>query len=352
MVTAIFPVNISSNAFWSSPQGLSCTEKFIRMVGGIQGIDHGIVVTKDPDISLIAKQYGLEIEHNVPCETVNGPRSFEEIVSLGQRFEKICPHSLDAVLLIDHRNLLLTAHDIYRAFRIREQASGAGVISLKYCRDYPCQYRSYSTFLGTATFHFKSQDMKAEGPGSIQVHPHSVILKRDGYGKITVTANPDGRSCRLSLSTQNPAPDNIMVCIIPFDNHGPKYDLCQEILLFSPFFEMKSELDIGTHSGIILNLTIPSVSGEYDTVKCFSPPNAPWELSLSGSEIRVKESRVAMQGRQQFPMAYEFDGSLCFLEKARLLGAATPSPMPFLLGDACIVSDWVDYWYTATVSSA
>jgi CMP-N-acetylneuraminic acid synthetase len=350
MVTAIFPVYVSSNPFWSSPRGLSCVDEFLRMVGRVKEIGRGIVATKDPEIFRIAEQNGFEVERNFVPERINGPRSFDQFISLAKRFNGICSNPSDAILMIDHRNLLLTANDISQACRTHAQAPGLGVVSLTFCKDYPCQYKAYSIFLGAGTFHFAPPDTKDEESGSRLADPRHMTWRRGDYGEVTLAVNPEGAACRISFSSREPAPERIVARIIPFDCHGPKYKLSRELLLFPPFFKTFVDIDINAFPGMIVLLSVPSMSGEYDTVELFTPPNAPWELSPSESVVRDMKTCESMCGRQQFPSTYVFDGSFCILGRNHLFETETSLPMPVILSDSCIVSDWVDYWYTATAS--
>ncbi len=313
-------------------------------------IGRSIVVTKDPEIFRIAEKNGMEVECNFFPERINGPRSFDQFISLGKRFDKICSNPSGAILMIDHRNLLLMADDISRACRIHAQAPGVGVVSLTFCKDYPCQYKSYSIFLGAGRFHFAPLDPKREESGSRPAKPHHMTWKRSDCGKVTLVVNSEGAACRISVSSRESTPEKIVARIIPFDGHGPKYELSRELLLFPPFFKTLVDIDINAYPDMLVLLTVPSVSGEYDTVEIFTPPNAPWELSPSESVVRDTKTCESMYGRQQFPSTYVFDGSFCILGKNHLFETETSSPMPVILKDSCIVSDWVDYWYTATAS--
>jgi hypothetical protein len=83
-------------------------------------------------------------------------------------------------------------------------------------------------------------------------------------------------------------------------------------------------------------------------VEIFTPVNAPWELGGSGSTVVNTKTHEPMFGRQQFPPAYTYDGSLCILGVKHLPEKMTSVPNPLILKDSCIVTDWVDYWYTIT----
>jgi len=316
----------------------------------VKDVEKNIVATKDPEIFRIAEQNGLEVECNFFSEHINGPRSFDQFISLGKKFNRIFSNPSDAILMIDHRSLLLTADDISQACRTHARAPGVGVMSLTFCRDYPCQYKSYSTFLGAGTFHFAPPDPKREGIGSRPAIPRHMTWETGDYGKVTMEVNSEDAACRMSFSTREPVPEKIVARIIPFDCHGPKYELSSELLLSPPFLKTFVDIDTTAYLGMIVLLTIPSVSGEYDTVEFFTPPNAPWELSPSESAVRDSKTCESMYGRQQFPSTYVFDGSFCILGRNHLFGTATSLPMPVILKDSCIVSDWVDYCYTTTAS--
>jgi hypothetical protein len=55
-----------------------------------------------------------------------------------------------------------------------------------------------------------------------------------------------------------------------------------------------------------------------------------------------------MFGRQQFPSSYTYDGTLCLFGKNHFEKKVISDPIPLILKDSSIVTDWIDYFYVTT----
>jgi hypothetical protein len=349
MFTGILPIRIEQNPFWSSSVGLECIKKFLRICTRISGIDQFIVITKDLRVCRLAEQESLKVSGVDIPGSINRPYTFEQTRSLARNFLGFCSNETDALIVVDHRNLFLTAEDIVRANTAHQNAPEAGVVSLAFCRDHPCQCRSYRIFLGCVIIRFEGSSMKKGVSESLQInHLDEMICKAQSPGKITTKVSSNGKRCLISLYAENLPCGNFIAQILPFDQNGPLYKKSQEIFAKTPEHEILLEIDPAQFMGIIFIYTMLSQSGEYDAVEIFSPESAPWELGESVPTVFSKQSNEPMIGRQQFPAAYTYDGSLCILGEKHLPAKSISNPFLLILKDSSIVTDWVDYWYTVT----
>ena len=353
MLTAILPIRIDKNGFWSSSRGLSCIETFLNTCKLISDINQFVVITQDDRVCRLAEQKGMEVSNAEIPGSIDRPNTYDQTRILANNFQNFCNNESDALIIADNRNLLLTADDIYRALKAYEHNPENAVISLGFCRDYPCQFRSYSTFLGCEIIRFDTPSQKNENSGRIHIdYPLEQICGAKSHAQIVFSLSTKGDHLCISLCRKKFPKKNYIARIIPFDTKGPLYEQSRETYI--PSFEYKIELDIDTAkvTGIIFILTMPSLSGEFDSVEIFAPSNAPWELEGPGTTVVDMKTHEPMYGRQQFPLAYTYDGSLCILGARYLIEKATSDPKPIILENSCIVTDWVDYWYTASEQSS
>ena len=349
MLTAILPIRIDQNPFWTSSRGIECVENFLETCKRISEIDRFIVITRDDPIHLSAKHHSMEISTIDIPGSADRPYTFKQTRSLARDFQNFCKNQTDTLIIADHRNLFLSADDVVKAIAVYQQNSEAGVISLAFCRDYPCQYRSYFAFLGCVIMRFD----KPEGKDGSSDIPQTGLLGQitcqlDSHGEITISVSTNGPRSLISFVSQNLPQGSLVAQLLPFDQGGPRYGQSREIFVPTPEYETQLNIDLAQLSGIIFILAMPAQSGEYDTVEVFAPENAPWELGGSGATVVNTKTHKPMFGRQQFPPAYTYDGSLCILGSKHLPYKSTSIPSPFVLKDSCIVTGLVDYWYTVT----
>ena len=349
MFTAILPIRIEQNPFWCSSIGLECIKKFLIICTRISDIDQFIVITQDHRVCRLAEQQGMKISNVGIPGSINRPYTFEQTRSLARNFLSFCSNQADALIIVDHRNLFLTADEVASAHTAHQQASESGVASLAFCLDHPCQCRSYRIFLGCVIIHFEGSSIKKRISDSLQInHLSEMTCKAQSPGKITTTVSTNGPRCCVSFYSENLPCGNFIAQTLPFDQNGPLYKKSQEIFVKTPEHETLLEIDPAQLTGIIFIYTMLSQSGEYDTVEIFAPENAPWKLGESAPTVFSKCSHEPMYGRQQFPPVYTYDGSLCILHTKHLSNESMSNPSPLILKDSCIVTDWVDYWYTVT----
>ena len=349
MLTAILPIHINQNPFWSSATGLECIENFIKTCKQISEIDRFVVITHDVPVCCLAEKYGMEIVSVDIPGILNLPYTFEQSRSLARNFRKSCIKQNDAIIIVDHRNLSLSVDDITEALIAHQQNPEAGVISLAFCRDYPCQWKSYFKFLGCVVINFEELGIMDEVSNIHRAGSNrGVTCHTKDDGEITISLSTNGPRCCISFYSPNKARESFVAQILPFAKNGPLDGQSREILVTKPEYETLLDIDATQITGMISILTMPSQAGEYDTVEIFTPPNASWELGGSGSTVASTKTHEPMFGRQQFPSAYTYDGSLCILGVGHLPEKMTSVPNPLILKNSCIVTDWVDYWYTVT----
>lgn len=343
MITALLPICIKHNSFWSSTQGLKSIDDFLGICIKIKQITNIIVISQDVAVYDLAKKYNIEINRTFNHDNNNRQYSFEQIRALAINAEKHFHTNMEAVLILDHRNLFLTVDYIIEAISLYKQNSESGVISLSYCWDYPCQYKSFYNFLDCVIFNF-DQEFKINK----SLKRCLLNLSEDIVSEIDISISNQSKQCEISFHNDKNSHKNYIAKIIPFDIKGPHYKLARECYVSTCEYKTHLESNNKNFTGIIIILTIPSRSGEYDAVEVFTPENAPWELSGAGATVIDIKKNVRMFGRQQFPAMYTFDGSLSILGKKHLDKTEIVNPYPLILKKSCIVTDLVDYLYTTT----
>ena len=353
MLTAILPVRTEHNSFWNSSKGMECIDKFFNSCACISDIDQYVVITQDESVCRLAEQQGMQISNVAIQGNPDRPYTFEQTRSLAQNFQNFCKNQSDALIVADHRNLNLTADDIIKFHKVYQKNPDNGLISLAFCRDYPCQLKTFFTFLGCTIIRIEKHCAKNGNSNKLQPYfPTKPTCISNDPAKIMVSASVDGSSCNISFSTKHLPVNNFIAQVIPFSQNGPQYEESQEIFVESPDHEMKLEIDPACIKGVIFIFTVPSQSGDYDTMELFTPENASWELGDSVSAVISKKNQKPMYGRRQFEPAYTYDGSLCILVAKHLSDKTILNFLPFVLEDSCIVTDWVDYSYTATTQQS
>ena len=349
MLTAVLPIRIDQNPFWFSSRGLECVENFLKTCKRVSEIDRFIVITQHDAVRRLAEQHGMDITTVAIPGGASQAYTFDQTWSLARNFQSLCKKETDALIIADHRNLFLSADDIARAHTVYQQNPEAGVISLAFCRDYPCQYKSYFTFLDCVIMRFDKPEGK-DGSSDIPQTglPGQITYQLEGHGDITISLSSNGPHSHISFVSQNLPRRSLVAQLLPFDEGGPRYEQSREMLVPTSEHGILLDIDTAGLSGIICVFTIPAQSGEYDTVESFAPANAPWELAGPGTTLVLKSTDEPMNGRQQFPPTYAYEGSLCVLGARHLAEKTILDPIPVILEDSCIVTDWVDYWYTFT----
>ena len=345
VLTAILPIRIDQNPFWTSSRGIECVENFLETCKRISDIDRFIVITRDDPIRLSAKHHSMEISTIDIPGSVDRPYTFKQTRSLARNFKNFCKNQTDTLIIADHRNLFLSVDDITEALVAHQQNPETGVISLAFCRDYPCQWKSYFKFLGCVVINFEELGIMDEVSNIHRAGSNrGVTCHTKDDEDIAISVFIDGPRYGISFRTQRQIQESFVSQIIPFDANGPQYSQSHVLHISTPEYETQIDIDSVKLTGMIFILTRPSQSSEYDSVELFTPPNAPWELGKTGNVVFNTETNEPMIGRQQFPPTYTYDGSLCILVGSKQLEEESfPDLTPFTLKESCIVTDWVDY---------
>lgn len=344
MLTAVMPVYIKENMFWSSDRGIACIDGFLSWLATISEIDRMFILSPDDQVGQLAKTHNLKVLHSKDFEAVNGQYTFAQIVDMAKNVIRISPDSIEDLTIVDHRNLLLTPNDFMKALNIYRQHSQAGVISLTPCQDHPCQFRSYSTYVGCNIFHFQGKQPYCTSNGApLPGSKQTIESTRSDLKNITLTVHFKNQSWGFEISCLTPIPQGLIAYVLPFTDEGPLYNKFCELCISTAKTAFSLELENNILGGVIVTFVVADSSGIYDTVECFTPENADWELGAFGSMVVDKNNHLPIQGRQQFSPVYSYDGSIFIVNASRLHPAEEMNPVPVILNRSCIVTDWVDY---------
>ena len=348
MLTAILPVYIKEKSFWAGSRGLKCIDDFFKTCSQVKEIYNYIVLSRDDAVCNLAEKYNIEVEKTLICGSINRPYTFEQTLALSLGFKNYCKKKSDALLVLDHRNLFLTKDDILNAVSLYNRNPESGVISLAFCKDYPCQYKSFYNFLDCIIFNFNKQykSSKLFYKSHVDLSIKNAC-KTKGFEKINIEISVKRPHYKFSFHNENQNQGAYLAQVIPFNIDGPQYDESRTIYVTANEFQELLEFNNVKITGMIVILTSPSRTGEYDTVEVFTPQNASWKLSGKGIEVMDRKKHNPMLGRQQFPEMYTFDGSLCVLGKNQLKENSKANLIPLILKRSCIVNDLVDYLHVS-----
>jgi hypothetical protein len=350
MFTAVLPIRVDQSSFWSSSKGIECIEEFLEKCVRLERIDKFTVITDDQRVKQIAERKDMEtLDFSIPGN-IKKPYSFEQFEALICSYNSFIVDDISDLIIADHRNLLLTFDDLSRAIEAYLQAPEKGLISVAVCRDYLCQLKSYSNFLGCQILRTSEQGINTKISKSLQINLSGEVQCIEGIpAEISTEVSLTSPRIRVSFLCRKLYTKKVVAQIMPFDRNGPIYGKTKEISIIDSFQDIRLNVKAEDLAGFIFIFTMPSKSGEYDTVELFTPENASWELGDSVSTVFNKVSHEPLINRQQFPMAYGFEGSLCILDMHHFSKDTIRNPVPWPLEKSHIVTDWIDYWHTATI---
>lgn len=348
MITAILPVYSDKNPFWSSPEGLGCIDAFLASCRRIDEFDKILVITSDRSVESIAQKNGLEFRQMEARFNIDRQYTLEDSWRLAGRFQSLCNDLTDGLIIIDHRNCLVTQKTIRHAVSVFKKSTGISVIGIVPCVDYPIQYQSYYTFSDCVIFNLDTAREK-----SIDTCQNATLsnLAKQAEAQISIKAMKGHElGYRLSFQTEGSDIKEYVVQILPYTENGPDFKKSTEVFISNKVHEVIVDAHKHSWSGMIVILSVPSQTGEYNMVECFSPPRATWKLKTSRQQLFMKKNSKPMNGRQQFPDAYVYDGTFCaFRREALNKDLERLNPIPVILPRSRIVMDWVDYYYTVAV---
>lgn len=347
MISAILPIHITENPFWSSLTGLDLIKQFFDKVNAVERINEWIILTSDNSILQIAGEYDRAITIHIDNLRVQDRSyTFEECMLFAKKCVSSSKKKNNRFMVLDHRNLSLAIDDLKDAIFIHEQSPNCCVLSLSSLRDHPCQFRTFFSFLGCGILHFGVSNLNEKScSDNFQLCYHKYILCRlRDNKKIKFGVSIENSIWSLTISGDIKNSENLVSHIIPFDSGGLLYESAYEILI--PPHEHQIQLDVRLENinGIMIFIVASSRSGAYDTVELFESAESTWKWSGNGYEVINSKTKEPILGRQQFPEAYTFDGSICLL---KLINRTEEFPTHFLpvnIENSCIVTDWVDYY--------
>ena len=344
MFTAILPVRTGENSFWSSKTGLSCIDRYLNIFVGNSFVEQICIVSRDPQVQNLAEKNRTQVVDLTIPGCIDRPFTFEQTMDLACQFKQAWPDATEDLLIADPRNLSFTRKVLKQALEIYLQDPEKILVSLAFCRDHPCQYRTYYIFLGCSIFYCKKEGLKKE-KSEQQTLRLSDISKSifNGLERIDVSVHFQETTCYISVACRKKSIHGLVAQIIPFNGQKPLYEQSLELFIEDEAFKNLPGLDADSIDGVIVTLLAPDTSGAYDVIEYFTPEKADWELSFIDNVIRDKKAHTFIQGRQQFSPAYTYDGSLCLFHKDRINRTELPELVPFISSNSFIVSDWIDY---------
>ena len=339
-ITAVFPIRTAGNEFWSSPEGLSCIEKFLSSFRHTQGIDRFVVNTDEAAIVSMSRKNEMDFTSVAIPGCVDSPYTYKQSRRFAESLFTSGTPSSDVLIIVDHRNLLLHPEDIEKAVHVFRDELAARVLSLTLCREYPCQYRSFYDFLGCVVLKFG--EAEKTGTKGAQVSDR-VTINCKKYGKLTVSYSMSFSEARMLFQSEKPELTRYAARMVPFDASGLQHNDYRELFISEPRFGTQIKFDTISPSGMVLFLSIPSRTGEYDAVEIFAPSNAPWRLGGDGDRVVDAKTLQPLLGRQQFSAIYAYDGSICVFSKDAFSIRDERDPIFIILENTCFTSDRVHY---------
>lgn len=348
MIKAIIPIYIKNNSFWSSSKGLDLIDIFIKKLKKVKEIESIVVLSEDNAVKILASKYDLAILDEISIDTIDQPYKISNLKEIGKKYCHICKEFDNTLLILDHRNLLLKASDIQRAIKLHKENVDDCIVSLAFCHDYPCQSKTFYNFLDCSIIDFDtSLAISGYQKSFLLTVPHNKKNDETGQHTLTVSVSKNAGDFKFLFTKSEKSCDEVVAQIIPLGADGPCFDQFTECYISLDYNEVLIKTIDVNLCGVIVVLLSPSHNGEYDCVELFTPLNAPWELYGKGSTVMNKITHEPMLGRQKFPDAYSFDGSLCLIGNGGVDIFDNKSIVPLLLADSCIVTGEIEYLYTS-----
>ncbi len=347
MVTAILPVhNIGGHPFWGTVTGQKHLKDFLQMVCAISVIDNIIVASEDKNVERLAERCGARVLSIGIPGSIEQPYTFMQTMALMHNCENACLNPEDDLLIADHRNLGLSPDKLKKAFAMYKENLDSGIISVAFCRDHPCQYKTFYLFTGCTIFHLKDQNQPNSAlDQSVPVLRKKVESHCENITGIVIAVYLKSGTFDVEFNYQNDLGKALIAHVIPFFKKNPLYDEFRELYIPNPGHRIPFNMDLKRVDGLIITVLMMPASNSYDTVECFTPQNAGWELGgFSGNAIVDKRTRMQINGRQEFPPVYSYDGSFCLINSERSRSSEHFSLTPMIMFESCFVSDWVDYY--------
>jgi len=346
MLTAVLPIHVTDHSFWGSSTGVETIKKFLEMVCAIECFDNYIIVAPDERICQLAGKYGMTAmivgDVNYPERTY----TFGESRLIGRKVSQNNCDLNDTLIVLDHRNLMLTARDITKALSLYEKKGGSCVFSLSLLKEYPCQYKAFYSFKGCQIVYLKTSGKKGRTFSHIQQLNcnRKASCSLSEHEEITVCVDVKPTFCSIVFSGPVLRKESVVSHIIPFDEDGPIYKQTRMLHVPPQMYDVPMDFETEGFVGLIFIFASPSRIGEYDTVEYFSSPIAPWRVSEIEGVVTSSKTSEPIIGRQQVQNTYAYDGSIFISSIGDLRRESPTGLLPMHSMECCHVTDWVDYY--------
>ncbi|MBF0235404.1 MAG: hypothetical protein HQK65_20565 [Desulfamplus sp.] len=336
MVTTLIPIQISENPFWSSKKGIELIDDFLSLCAKISLIKNLVILSNDNIIRPSAQKYGIEILPNPIKEKIGTHYTYKQIISIAHNYTNTKRDKSEYLVIINHRNLAFDTEIFDNAIHKFKQNPEFGLISVSLCKDYPCQYISFYQFIACKIIHCKHNN-----------NFRSININLPKKNKpLTICLAQTNSGFHIDFKTEISKSSGYVVKLTPFDSNGIRYHQDSELFVNKQNSSFFLNICPKTTEGIIVNIFIPSQSGEYDTMEIFTPRGAPWELSGEGNTLIDINTDEPIFGRQQFSEAYSYDGNINIFLSEKIKDneyCKLNVPKHFILNKSSIVNNQIEY---------
>ncbi len=338
MLTALIPIQISDNTFWSSGQGIDLIDSFLAMIKEITLIDRSYISSNDSMILPLAEKYGIEVLQNPLEEKLKSQYRYKQIISIGQNYIatiKPTPDKQCSIIVVDHRNINTNTATIAKAINKFNENPESPLISVSLCKDYPCQYVAFYQFIGSEIIYCKT---------SRNLKNINVDLSDNKDQLIVCLSRTDsGFDLSFAKNKLTTPPSGYNVRVIPFDSNGIQYNQASELFINKQQSSFFLNICPQKTEGIILNLFMPSQTGEYDTKEIFTPKCAPWELSLEEDTLIDSNTLEPIFGRQQFIDTYSYNAIITIFDQILLKCQKKVPFRKIILSNINLINNHINY---------
>jgi hypothetical protein len=320
-------------------------DNFLSQIKTCFGFEKIFILSSDTQIQNLAQKHQIEILHITPPFSTDVPYIFEQTQFWTNELLHQSPIKIDEFAIIDHRDIQFADNNLKEVLSKYNHCREAGVIGVTLCQDHPCQFRLYSNFLGSTIFQFPWKNQHSVRKPLLKNSIHKTIqpLRNDWSKiKICITIKERDSGTGIFIDCQKAPVKDLIAHILPYDSDGPLYNHFAYAKISC--FGVKTFIreDYSNFSGAIITLLMDNCSSDYDTVEFFTPQNANWELGTMGNMVINKKNHTPIQGRQQFSQVYSYNGAF-YASRTDSFMKKTINPMPIILEQSSIVTDWVEY---------
>ncbi len=309
----------------------------------MEEVERVVLVGEDDELAGVALKYGMELADIPVPGKIDLPFTHDETLELVRRVAGAYPIRDVSLMVVDHRNLLLTENDLRQAIAVHGKHQGVMVISVAPCRDHPCQYRAYFTFLGCEIIRFQTEMDHTSGSSELEQEVLIKSLEAD-FEDITIHIRGEVAKPCISFHFETPPQHGIVAQVLPFTVDKPLYDESSELFIqgLNIEFQLVTQTDVHL-AGVVIVLLVISQIGTYNTIEHFTPQQGDWSFNDFGCAKFDKGTYTLLQGRQQFTPVYTYDGSVCIMNAFHVNKKMANNVKLFVIEESCFVVDSIDY---------